>query len=145
MKKWLVILAMISTVVLSGCSLLEEVNNSLEYANKAKDHIQTWQDFAEGAPQLIQEAATNEETKAELENELNSLLSEIDTFNQTEPPAIAEDLHLQITEKNEAIKEIIENAKVNGELAVENLQNSELFTLINEITTLMNLVEDLGN
>ncbi|WP_417897508.1 DUF6376 family protein [Bacillus haimaensis] len=145
MKKLLVIVAIISSVLLSGCSLLEEVNNSLEYANKATEHINTWQDFGQEAPQMIQEAATNPETKQELEAELNALLEEIDEFNKTEPPAIAADLHQQIVEKNEALEEIINNAMVNGELALEELQNSELITTINEITKLMNLVEDLGN
>lgn len=145
MKKLLVIVAIISSVLLSGCSLLEEVNNSLEYANKATEHINTWQDFGQEAPQMIQEAATNPETKQELEAELNALLEEIDEFNKTEPPAIAADLHQQIVEKNEALQEIINDAMVNGELALEELQNSELITTINEITKLMNLVEDLGN
>jgi PBP1b-binding outer membrane lipoprotein LpoB len=145
MKKLIVIVAIISSVLLSGCSLLEEVNNSLEYANKATEHINTWQDFGQKAPQMIQEAATNPETKLELEAELNALLEEIDEFNQTEPPAIAADLHQQIVEKNEALQEIINDAMVNGELALEELQNSELITTINEITKLMNLVEDLGN
>jgi PBP1b-binding outer membrane lipoprotein LpoB len=145
MKKLLMIVAIISSVLLSGCSLLEEVNNSLEYANKATEHINTWQDFGQEAPQMIQEAATNPETKQELEAELNALLEEIDEFNQTEPPAIAADLHQQIVEKNEALQEIINDAMVNGELALEELQNSELITTINEITKLMNLVEDLGN
>jgi PBP1b-binding outer membrane lipoprotein LpoB len=145
MKKLLMIVAIISSVLLSGCSLLEEVNNSLEYANKATEHINTWQDFGQEAPQMIQEAATNPETKQELEAELNALLEEIDEFNQTEPPAIAADLHQQIVEKNEALQEIINDAMVNGELALEELQNSELITTINEITKLMNLVENLGN
>ncbi|MBM7620876.1 PBP1b-binding outer membrane lipoprotein LpoB [Bacillus tianshenii] len=145
MKKSLMIIAIISSVLLSGCSLLEEVNNSLEYANKATEHINTWQDFGQEAPQMIQEAATNPETKQELEAELNALLEEIDEFNETEAPAIAADLHQQIVEKNEALKEIINDAMANGELALEELQNSELITTINEITKLMNLVEDLGN
>ncbi|MGD6834158.1 DUF6376 family protein [Sutcliffiella halmapala] len=145
MKKLLMIVAIISSVLLNGCSLLEEVNNSLEYANKATEHINTWQDFGQEAPQMIQEAATNPETKQELEAELNALLKEIDEFNKTEPPAIAADLHQQIVEKNEALQEIINDAMVNGELALEELQNSELITTINEITKLMNLVEELGN
>lgn len=33
---------------------------------------------------------------------------------------------------------------VNGELAVEKLENSELMKLINEVTSLMNVVENLG-
>lgn len=38
------------------------------------EHINTWQEFGQEAPQLIKDAATNSETKAELEKELNTLL-----------------------------------------------------------------------
>ncbi|WP_078381642.1 DUF6376 family protein [Sutcliffiella halmapala] len=144
MKKAIIVLAIFSSLLLSGCSLLEEVNSSLEYANKATEHINTWQDFGQEAPQLIQEAATNLDSKEELEKELHVLLDEIEEFNEADPPAIAEDLHQQIVEKNEELQKVIDSAMVNGELALEKLQNSELFQLINEVTTLMNVVEDLG-
>lgn len=143
MKKIIIMLAIISSVLLSGCTLLKEVNQSLEYVNKATEHLNTWQDFGQDAPQLMQDAATSVAAKEELVVELTTLIKEIEEFNQTEPPAIAVDLHQQIVEKNEALQEVINNAMVNGELALGELQNSELFRLINEVTTLMNLVENL--
>ncbi|WP_019415357.1 DUF6376 family protein [Paenisporosarcina sp. TG20] len=144
MRKLFIIGTIWGSLFLGGCNVLEEVNSSLDYANKATEHINTWNDFGQKAPQLIKGAATNEETKAELEKELNTLLEEINKFNNTEAPAIAESVHQQIVEKNEAIKEVIENAMVNGELAIEKLENSELMKLINEVTSLMNVVEKLG-
>ena len=144
MRKLFIIGTICGSLFLAGCNVLDEVNSSLNYANTATEHINTWNDFGQEAPQLIKGAATNEETKAELEKELNTLLEEINKFNKTEAPAIAESVHQQIVEKNEAIKEVIENAMVNGELAIEKLENSELIKLINEITSLMNVVEKLG-
>ena len=144
MRKLIIIGTICGSLFLAGCNVLEEVNSSLNYANTATEHINTWQDFGQEAPQLIKDAATNSETKAELEKELNTLLEEINKFNSTEAPAIAESVHQQIVEKNEAIKEVIENAMVNGELAVEKLENSEMMKLINEVTSLMNVVENLG-
>ncbi|MFZ3591208.1 DUF6376 family protein [Bacillus sp. DJP31] len=144
MRRLVIIVAILSSLFLSGCSVLEEVNNSLEYANKATEHINTWNDFGQKAPQLIENAATNKDAKAELEKELNDLLTEIDEFNQTKPPAVAESVHQQIVEKNEALKAVIENAMANGEVALDKLENSELIKLINEVTTLMNLIENLG-
>lgn len=147
MRKSLVIVAIIVSVLVSGCSLLEGVNHSLEYANKAMEHINIWNDFGQRAPQLIQDAATSPEARAQLEKELTALLQEIEEFNQTKPPAIAESIHQQIVDKNLAIKEVIENALVNGELAVdqlEQLQNSGLFKLIQEISKLTSLIENLG-
>lgn len=144
MRKSLIVFAIISALFLSGCSLLEGVNQSLDYVNKATEHINTWNEFGQEAPQLIQDAMTNSEAKAELEKRISSLLEEIDLFNQVEPPAIAEDIHQKIVEKNEELKEVMESAMVDGELVLEQLENSELLTLINEVTTLMNLLENLG-
>ncbi len=144
MRKLILVTTLLSSILLSGCSVLEEVNSSLAYVNKATEHINTWQDFGQEAPQMIQEAATNANAKEELEAELNTLLNEIDEFNSTDAPAIAEGIHQQIVEKNEALKGVIESSMENGELALDNLQESELFTLINEVTTMMNLLEDLG-
>lgn len=144
MRKLLLVTTLLTTILLSGCSVLEEVNDSLAYVNKATEHINTWQDFGQGAPQMIQEAATDATVKEELETELDTLLKDIEEFNNTEAPAIAEGVHNQIVEKNEALKEVIESSMVNGELALDKLEQSELFTLINEVTTMMNLLEDLG-
>ncbi|MBM7661786.1 hypothetical protein JOC85_002589 [Bacillus mesophilus] len=144
MRKSLISLAILAAVLLSGCSVVEDLNNSLEYTNQAMEHVDTWNSFGQEAPQLIQNAATNPEAKAELEAKLTNLIAEIDEFNQLEPPGIAEGIHQQIVEKNEALKGVIENAMVNGEVALEKLENSELLKLINEVTELRNMIEGLG-
>lgn len=145
MRKIIITFALLSSILLSGCSILEEVNSSLEYVNEATEHINTWKDFGEEAPQMIQEAATDANAMEELETRLNEMLVEIDEFNNTDAPAIAESVHQQIVDKNEQIKGVIENAMVDGEVALEKLQDSELYTLINEVTTMMNLLEKLGS
>ena len=129
---------------MSGCSLLEEVNNSLDYAKEATEYINTWNDFGQEAPQMIQEAIDNPDAKAELEEKLTVMLTQIEEFNQTEFPSIAEDIHQQVVDKNEQIKKLIESAMVNGEVALDKLENSQLLQTINELTELMNLLEDLG-
>lgn len=144
MRKLTLLLAFFSAIFLGGCSLLEGVNNSLEYANAAKDHINTLTDFGEKAPQLIQDAATNPEIKQDLENQLTTLKTEIEQFNKVEAPAIAEDLHQQLVSKNEAIVEAIDKAMVNGELALDKLENTEILNKINEITNLLDQIEKLG-
>jgi hypothetical protein len=144
MRKLLIGLSVLAALFLTGCSLVEGINDSLEYTNKAMEHVDTWNNFGQEAPQLIQAAATSPEAKAELEAKLTTLLAEIDEFNQTEPPAIAEGIHQKIVEKNLALKGVIENAMVNGEVALEKLENSELLRLINEVTKLKNMIEGLG-
>lgn len=144
MRKTLIVFTIFFSLLLSGCSLLEEVNQSLDYATEATEYINTWNDFGQEAPQLIQEAIGNPDVKAELEETLAVMLTEIEEFNQTEVPVIAEDIHQQVVDQSEQIKELIESNMTNGEVALEKLEESQLLQKINELTELMNLLEDLG-
>jgi len=100
--------------------------------------------FAADAPQLIQDAATNLEAKDNLENQLNSLLAEIESFNSIEPPVIAEDIHQQLVTKNESLMEQINQVMVNGEVLLDQIENTGIYQTIEEITELQNQLEQLG-
>jgi hypothetical protein len=135
---------LILSIVLSGCSLVGEVNQSLEYANEATAYLTELSQFAEEAPQLIQDAATDSQAREELENSLNTLKQDIEEFNNTEAPAIAQDIHEQLVSKNEQLLAEIEKATENGELLIDQLENSTIFNTINEINELINQLEQLG-
>ncbi|MDF0728916.1 DUF6376 family protein [Cytobacillus sp. S13-E01] len=145
MRKILFVFVILSTVLMSACSLLEEVNNSLDYVNIATNHINTLSNFGEEAPQMIKEAATNPEAKEELENKLKKIKQDLEEFNKIEAPALAEDIHQKVVDKNKEIEEVINSTMVNGKLALEKLENTQIFTLITEITTFLNSLEELGN
>lgn len=130
--------------MLSGCSFLGEVNDSLEYANKATNHINTLKDFAETAPQMIQDAAANGESKEELENQIKTLIEKMEKFNAIDPPAIAEDIHRQLVEKNMIIIKEMNQVMSDGEIILEQMESTEIFTTINEFTTLLNQLNELG-
>lgn len=74
--------------------------------------------------------------------------SEIQEFNQTEAPAIAEDIHNQIVNTNEKLENgidlYLDNIE-NGNLDPAILQDSGIITTINEIGNLMNQIEKLTN
>lgn len=142
MKKVLSIIALF-TMMLTGCSLLDEVNNSLDYVNDAKSYINSLTDFAEGTPQLIQDAAGDPEAMKELESQLNGLVEQVNEFNDIEAPAIAESIHQDIVTKNEVLLEEIDKAMENGELAIEKLENSQLMDTVNEVTSLLDTIEKL--
>ncbi|TCJ03406.1 DUF6376 family protein [Cytobacillus praedii] len=144
MKKLFLSLTVLVLFMLSGCSFLGEVNDSLEYANKATDHINTLKDFAETAPQMIQDAAANGESKEELENQIKTLIEKMEKFNAIDPPAIAEDIHLQLVEKNMIIIEEMNQVMSDGEIILDQLESTEIFTTINEFTALLNQLNELG-
>lgn len=145
MKKYLLTGLIAITMLLSGCSFLGEVNNSVDYVNQATDHINTLNDFADEAPQMLKEAAADPALKQELEDRLITLKQDVEEFIALKDiPALAEDVHQELVNQNEALLEEINKVLESGNLALDKLENSELFITINEVTSLMNRIEALG-
>lgn len=142
MKK--IVLGILLVFFLSGCSLLEGVNDSIDYTKEATEHIKNLSDFAEEAPQLIQNAANDSSVKEELKNKLTDLKQEIETFNLIEAPTIAKDIHQNLVEKNEKVLSEINRMLENGQLAIEKIENSEIIQTLNEVSQLLNQIENLG-
>ena len=108
MKKIITLIAIISTVLLSGCSIIGEVNNSLNYVNQVTDYMNTAKNFANEIPQLAQESVTSTEAMKDLENELIVMNKEIDDFNEIKAPSLAEDIHDNIVNSNLKLQEGID-------------------------------------
>lgn len=144
MRKMFMVFVILATGLVSGCSLLDGVNETINYVDKATKQIETLRNFSEEAPQMIKVAATNADLKKKFEVELAVLRGEIAAFNQIEAPALAKDIHQKIIEKNNEIETAINKATVNGELVIEKIENSPLFQLINDVTRLMDQIKKLG-
>lgn len=144
MKKAILLLVLAASMLLSACSFSEEVTHSLEYLTAVDEHIDAVSKFAEDAPQLIKDAATNPEVTKELEEQLHSLKDSVLNFNNIEPPAIAEEIHQQLMAKNEALLEQINTILENGHLILDSIENSQLFNTINDINDLLQRIGDLG-
>ncbi|MFF2287820.1 DUF6376 family protein [Peribacillus butanolivorans] len=147
MKK-IITIAFMSILTLSGCSLLGEVNSSLEYVDNATGYVSTVKEFANEVPALSQDAVTDTEARENLEKELQLMKTEIEEFNATEPPQIAESIHEKIVSSNQQLSDGIDlylNNIENGQFDPEALENSEIMKSIENITSLANQIEELGN
>ncbi|MBM7694506.1 phage-related minor tail protein [Peribacillus deserti] len=145
MRKALLMITITASLLLSACSSLGDVNNSLDYVNKATEHLNNLSNFAEEAPKMIQEAAVDAAVKKNLENELTSLKEELTQFNSMKDvPSMAEDLHQQLITKNEEVIAEINKLMANGQVALDKLEASELIILVNDLEKLMNRIESLG-
>ncbi|MFJ7755364.1 DUF6376 family protein [Peribacillus muralis] len=147
MKKMIAI-ALLSILTLSGCSLLGEVNSSLEYADNATEYVNTVKEFANEVPALAQDAVTNTEARQSLEKELQQMKTNIEEFNAIEPPQIAETIHEKIVASNQQLSEGIElylNNIEKGQLDPKALEESEIMQTIDQITGLADQIEKLGN
>jgi hypothetical protein len=144
MKKIFVLFTLLTTFLLSGCSFIQETNNTLSYINQATEHINNLTYFADIAPQMMQQAVLNAEVSAELERQINTLIDEINQFNQLDAPAIAEELHQQIVSKNNLILEQLQPVIKNGQFFVEKLEDTQIFVTIKEFNTLLFQLQQLG-
>ena len=144
MRKLKVLFIAALLLVLNGCSLLGEVNNSIDYVNTATNHIEKLNNFSQDAPQLIQEAVTNPEVKQELETQLVTLKQDIEEFIAiNDVPSIAKTIHQELVNKNEALLDELNQVLVNGHLALDKLQNSQLISKMNDVTDLLNRINNL--
>jgi hypothetical protein len=143
-RKFLILLTVLSAMLLSACSLFEQADQSLKYADQATDHITILTDFAEQAPQMIKDAAADPDIKQQLEDRFLAIKTEIEQFNLIDAPSLARDLHEQLLEKNQVLLQEINRVLADGHLALDQLQNSPIISTISDITNLMNRIENLG-
>ncbi|KGX85640.1 DUF6376 family protein [Pontibacillus marinus] len=141
MKKFLA--GVVLALVLTGCSL-GEMNDSIDYGNDAKEHINQLKEYAEGAQERYKEASKDPEAKEKLANELKSLKDDINAFNNIDAPSIAEDLHKNIVSKNEQIIAEIDAVFEDGQLALEKVQDSKLIQTIRNTSEIINQLENLN-
>ena len=86
MKIFLTVFGMIGLLFLNGCSLIGEVNDTVEYVDITTEYINSTKTFANEVPQLAKEAVTDETARQNLENELGQMKEQIHSFNEIEPP-----------------------------------------------------------
>ncbi|WP_188456310.1 DUF6376 family protein [Virgibacillus oceani] len=135
MKKQLALNMVIVFFVLSGCSMLEDANNSLNYVNESTEYINNLRTFAEDAASL---------EGADLEARLEKLKGNIQDFLELEAPDFAANVHKELEAKSQVLLDATNNVLQSGEIAIDQLQQSEIFQTIGNITDLLNQIEQLG-
>ncbi|MFD1887065.1 DUF6376 family protein [Paenibacillus wenxiniae] len=133
--------------LLSGCSALDSVNQSVNYVSSVTTYINHTSTLAQELPQLTQQSLTDAQARQQLTQELQNAQQQINTFNQLEPPAFAKELHQQLSgysdTLNTEVNSLIDQAQA-GKLTVQNLNNSQIFQTIDQINGLLNQFQQLG-
>jgi hypothetical protein len=146
MKKFVFLTIII--MLLSGCSFLSEAQNTITYINEATDYLAKANDFANEAPQLAQQAVEDLQAGKELKKMLQDMENEIEAFNDLQVPDLAADLHQQLMEKNNVILAGIDLYLKNfkdGKLDPAMLENTELFQTVQEVSSIIDQIKQLGN
>ncbi|EJS55322.1 hypothetical protein ICG_03584 [Bacillus cereus BAG1X1-3] len=141
------LLSIVVSIGLMGCSLVEEGKNSIDYAQKATDYVNEISAFANEAPALAEKAVNDGEARKELETKLTEIKQDIPAFNELTPPDVAKDLHQQIVGYNEKLNTLIDTSmqKIEeGKINVEQFKDSELMQTIEQVRDLKDEVQNLG-
>ncbi|WP_257348864.1 DUF6376 family protein [Pseudalkalibacillus decolorationis] len=148
MKKWIIAVALVSIAVLSGCSLLQGVNDSLEYVNDATDYVNEATTFAEEIPSLAEQAVSDKDARVQLEERLKEMKTSIQDFNELEPPGVAEDVHQTIVDNNakleQGIDTYLQNIE-NGEVNPQLLEEYGILQTANELSKTIDLLNQIGS
>lgn len=146
MKKSLLCLFLI-VISVTGCSIVEEGKNSIDYAQQAIDYVNEVSAFANDAPALVEKAINDSSARKELEDRMQEIQKESLAFNELTPPDVAKDLHEQMVGYNEKLNSLIDTTtkKIEeGKMTVEQFENSELMQTIQDLRDLKDKVQNLG-
>ncbi|MCI2254922.1 coiled-coil domain-containing protein 22 [Domibacillus sp. PGB-M46] len=147
MLKWAAA-AGLSAILLSGCSLLDQANDTLTYANDISGFLDETQQFASDIPALLENAASNPNLMEDAQEKLENMQQEIDQVQQMEAPVIAESVHEKLLDYSAQLESGLNevNSKLeNGTLdPAALLENTELLKTIQELQELRNNIEKLG-
>jgi hypothetical protein len=147
MKKSWAVIFITSLLLLSGCSLIEDANNTLSYGKEATEYVSIAGTFAKEVPLLAKQAVNDPQAAEELETKLLDMKQEIEAFNALQAPDMAVDLHQQIVGHNQKVEEGIDlylNKMEDGKLDPTILENTEIFQSIQEITDKIDQIKQLG-
>jgi uncharacterized coiled-coil DUF342 family protein len=147
LKKTAIAFLMFVTVYLSGCAVLDGVNNTLNYADKATEYANEVSTFVNEVPQLAQQATTDEQAAEDLKIRLEGMKQEIEEFNELEEPSIGADLHQQVVDQNKQVLKGIDaylDNMENGKLDPSVIENTEVFKTLSDIANIIDQIQQIG-
>ncbi|MCR2802751.1 DUF6376 family protein [Paenibacillus soyae] len=142
MKKKLTIWLMaLSLFVLPGCGILETVDSSINFATETTNYMNELTTFGQDMNEMAQQALTDPEARAALEQQLTDLKDQIASYADIQVPDYAKDLHDQIVAYNETLQQNLDQAIANveqGKAAFEATGIPETLNKINELLGQLN-------
>ncbi|PKR77226.1 hypothetical protein CEY16_10830 [Halalkalibacillus sediminis] len=100
----------LSFALLSGCGLLDQVNDTVDYGKEVKGYTDKMSGYADELSPYLDKKSVNEEDLQHLKGLMDEAETDIRAFNELEPPSVAEGIHGEIEHHNDQILEAIDEA-----------------------------------
>lgn len=146
-KKGTALMIILLAMLLSGCGILNDINQSVNYVNQATTYINEASTFAEDITALSEQLLTDEEARAQLLQKLDDMKQRIQDFNGIDPPKIALQIHEQLVAYNESLQKGINNTLEqihSGVWDPQLLQITSMLESIGQITNILDQLKQLG-
>jgi hypothetical protein len=146
MKSLLVAILLAVPMLLGGCSLLEEVNRSLDYADEATNYVQQLGTYGQDARNLAEQAVSDLNARTDLEQKLTAMKEEAAQFTQVQAPEYAQELHAKIVDYNNRLSEGIDTVLAdikNGIYNNQTLQKAGVIDVLNQINETLTQIKEL--
>ncbi|PZD94474.1 hypothetical protein DNH61_18965 [Paenibacillus sambharensis] len=141
------VLLLLGGLVASGCSLIEKVDQSLDYVNEATSYVTDAAAFAESLPYRAEQALLDPAARDELQRSFEDMKNDIIQFNDLSAPAFAENVHDKLMSYNATllaeVNTYLEQLEKNT-INLGDLQNSPMAQTLNEITGTLDQLKQLG-
>ena len=140
-------LILVAAAMLTGCSVVEQIDRSVNYTSEAAAYVEQAEAFARELHELAKQAVNDPAMHDKLVAELESMKTRIVEFNALEAPQIAADVHAKIQDYNAMLDREIDqalNALMNDIPAVQAIQDSQIVQTLTDITRLIEQINNLG-
>ncbi|GEL77943.1 DUF6376 family protein [Tenuibacillus multivorans] len=138
----------LSVLLLSGCGLIEEVNQTVDYGKKTTQYIETMIGFQNDVSGYLNQDQLTTEDLEQLKGIMDDIEAEAESFNEIEPPSIAEGVHGQIENQNDQILQAIDEANSQidqGEFDPNAFQDLEIVQSLQKLNEYKDQVDQFMN
>ncbi|WP_139998619.1 DUF6376 family protein [Paenibacillus paridis] len=144
MIKRSVTMLLLSVMLLtSGCGIMNEVGQTVNFASETTDYLQSLTDFGQEMNTLAEQAVTDLDARTNLKEKLLALKEQVVQYEGLQVPEYAQKIHESISEYNATLQKGLDQALTNIEQGRAAFDSTGIPDTINKINELLNQVNQL--
>ncbi|RED59370.1 DUF6376 family protein [Cohnella lupini] len=140
-------LLLVAVTIVTGCSVVEQIDRTVNYTSEAATYVDRTAEFARKLPDMAQQTANDLEVKEKLVAEMEAMKQRVADFNGLEAPDIAADVHAKLQSYNATLRQEIDqvlNSLLDNIPAVQAIKDSQIIQTLTDITSLTGQIDKLG-